>query len=569
MAKTVKTNSLVNYTGFEVTWTQRSQSTTNNRSVLRATVVQYTTGWSNSQIAATLKLTADGQTKDLNVPAWNFTGAGRKSLGYVEFTINHSSTGSKTANIGHSLTYAPFTQSDSGSFEFDDIARASKVTRFNNFDIGDDIPWELDVKSSSYRHNVRLRVGGTVLIEDLDKGSSGMLQISSVLRVAILEKLPENSRTVTAVLEVETVYNDKRIGSVQTKSAIATGKEEHLRPTIPQMTISEAGQGLSNTYTQNRTKLNVKTSAATRYGATINDYRVTLLGANYYGDDITTTTINEAGEIYIGVRVIDSRGIQRVQHSTITVHSYTDPKILTFDARRDDNNPKNLVGSYNFDIKSVNNKNSRVYRIRYRKMTPSQGGWVTLFNNTDSYGKSASYNANGVLDENSTYEVEFHVADYYQSATKTVTVGTAFSLVNYNASGKGLAFGGVSTLAEAFQMFMPMFDGDSNEFIAMDTNKNDYIRMANGIQICWGLVEINMAINGASAGIFRSDQVTTNFAKNFISIPTLIPMSNYYTSYGAYVNSVETGRFLWRAWHFISLPSGPIKLGWVAIGRWK
>lgn len=56
-----------------------------------------------------------------------------------------------------------------------------------------------------------------------------------------------------------------------------------------------------------------------------------------------------------------------------------------------------------------------------------------------------------VFDVDSAYDVRLSVADYFTTIRKTVEIPTAFTLLDFNASGRALAFGKVSELEEGVE----------------------------------------------------------------------------------------------------------------------
>lgn len=68
---------------------------------------------------------------------------------------------------------------------------------------------------------------------------------------------------------------------------------------------------------------------------------------------------------------------------------------------------------------------------------------------------SYSYNDTQIVeaDVNSEYEFIFRISDYFTHAEKSLNLGTSFTLVDYNASGRGIAIGRVSS-EDCFQVAM-------------------------------------------------------------------------------------------------------------------
>lgn len=85
----------------------------------------------------------------------------------------------------------------------------------------------------------------------------------------------------------------------------------------------------------------------------------------------------------------------------------------------------------------------------------------------------------------SAYDVRLSVTDYFTTVRKTVEIPTAFTLLDFNASGKGLAFGKVSELTNGMEIDLDMsiyrniFMGGSKR---SDDEKNMYFQATDAAQ---------------------------------------------------------------------------------------
>ena len=85
--------------------------------------------------------------------------------------------------------------------------------------------------------------------------------------------------------------------------------------------------------------------------------------------------------------------------------------------------------------------------------------WEALTSGTN-YALNTTYtSADGPFSIDSSYDVRLTVKDSFVTITSTTDIPTAFTLLDFNASGKGLAFGKVSEKTEGVEFALPTFFG--------------------------------------------------------------------------------------------------------------
>jgi hypothetical protein len=320
--------------------------------------------------------------------------------------------------------------------------------------MGGGITWTIN-ESYDYTHKIQYIFGNT---NGWLLGSSSAASNTSsgtwTVPTALANQIP-NATSGSGTIYLYTYYGGVYVGVKSYTFTAKVPNDTTWQPTIPNVTISDAGYrptGISS-YVQGKAKANVVSSSAAQGGASIKSYRVIVSDiGTYYGGNITSGFLTKSGTVTVTVRATDSRGYYREKESTITVVPYSPPKLTTYTASRSPNDQgANLATSINFSISSVNNQNVKQYSIRYR---PSGGEWVSLAYSTDYYSRNTTHSATGVLDVNSPYEVEFYIKDSYTTVIQTRNIGTAFQLLDFNANGRGVAFGKVSEKSK-FEVGMP------------------------------------------------------------------------------------------------------------------
>jgi len=204
--------------------------------------------------------------------------------------------------------------------------------------------------------------------------------------------------------------------------------------------------------------LNVVTTAAGAYSSTITSYKVTLrdasdnLLATYMGANVTSDTLQVSGTVKVGVFVTDSRGRSASVVYSQTVLPYEAPKIIDFSAFRSNaDGTANYEGQYanvsiNYSISPVNNLNDKYYEILYKVKGSST--WSGTLVSGNLYTRNDSFVTGAVFSPDSAYELMVRIWDFFVSdgngVNATIEIPTAFTLVDFRSTGKGIAFGKVS-----------------------------------------------------------------------------------------------------------------------------
>jgi uncharacterized protein YaiE (UPF0345 family) len=249
-------------------------------------------------------------------------------------------------------------------------------------------------------------------------------------------------------------------------------------PSISALNISEAVSGLSTQfggYVQNKSKLKVAITAAGSYSSTIKSYKTTIAGKSYSGSSITSGVLTSSGTVTVSTTVTDSRGRTATKSSTVTVLAYTAPKISTFSAVRAnglgaaDNNGTMALARIKFAVSAVNNKNAKSYVVEYKQK--SSDTWKqAATGSVYTYDSNMLLNIN--LDADASYDLRLSVTDFFGTSVALAEIATAFTLLDFNASGKGVAFGKVSEIENQMEIDMDM-DIYRNIFMGGSFRSND------------------------------------------------------------------------------------------------
>lgn len=451
----------------QIAWTVDSQSVANNTSTVTAKVQLVSTGSSytiNSSASKSGSLTINGTKYTFNFTA-SLSGNQTKTLYTKTVTVAHSADGTKTcafsATCGINVTlsgtyYGNVTASGNGVFNT--IARAStisSVTSSVSVNGTNAVTVNITRAASSFTHTVVFSFGS------YSKTTTGVgTSTSYAIPTSWLNAIP-NATSGTAKVTVTTYSGSTKIGSAVAKNFTLTVPSTVV-PTISAVSLSEATSGLAaqfGGYVQGKSKIAVKITAAGALSSTIKTYKTTIQGANFTAASFTSGVLAKSGTSTVTITVTDSRGRTASTTRSITVIAYSAPKINTFTAIRAnglgaaDDNGTMALARIRFSVAAVNDKNTKSYVVEYRPK--SSDTWTEAASGSVySYDSNMLLNAN--LDPDTSYDLRLSVKDFFGTTTAFSEVATAFTLLDFNASGKGLAFGKVSELEDGMEIDMDM-----------------------------------------------------------------------------------------------------------------
>ena len=433
-----------------------SQSVANNTSTVTAKVQLVSTGSSYTIVSSATKsgsLTINGTKYSFTFSA-ALSGSQTKTLFTKTVTVAHAANGTKTcsfsATCGINVTLSGTYYGDitaSGSGVFDTIARAStisSVTASVAVNGTNTVAVNITRASSAFTHTVVFSFGSY---------SNTITGVGTSTSYAIptlwLNAIP-NATSGTAKVTVTTYSGSTKIGSAVSKNFTLTVPSTVV-PTISAVTLSEGVAGLAaqfGAYVQAKSKLSVKITAAGAFSSTIKTYKTVVQGVTFTGASITSGVMMHSGTSTVTITVTDSRGRTATTTRSITVVPYTAPKIISFQATRSlANGTENYDGTYlkaavNFSVSSVGDKNTKSYKLEYKLKTATT--WTALTSGSVYALNQAITSSSGFMSVDSSYDIRLTVTDFFTSVTSIIDVPTAFTLLDFNASGKGIAFGKVS-----------------------------------------------------------------------------------------------------------------------------
>ena len=271
-----------------------------------------------------------------------------------------------------------------------------------------------------------------------------------------------NATSGTAKVTVTTYSGSTKIGSTVSKNFSVTVPASVV-PTIGSVAVNDTTthQTTFGNMVQGKSKPKWTITASGAYSSTIKTYKTVFEGKSYSGATPTGSAITGSGTVTAKITVTDSRGRTATTNKTWTVVAYTAPKIIGFQGFRClADGTENYDGTFlslavNYSIASVNSKNTNAYTIEYKLQSATE--WEALTNGTGYALNNTIISADGILSTESSYDVRLSITDSFTTVRSTFEIPTAFTLLDFHAGGRSLAFGKVAEKTEGVEFGLPAF----------------------------------------------------------------------------------------------------------------
>lgn len=452
----------------QIAWTVDSQSVANNTSTVTAKVQLVSTGSSytiNSSASKSGTLTINGTKYSFTFTA-ALSGNQTKTIYTKKVTVSHAANGTKTCsfactagiNVTLSGTYYG-TVSASGSGTFNTIARASTISSVTSsvaINGTNAVTVNISRAASSFTHTVVFSFG-SYSKTTTDVGTS----TSYAIPTSWINAIPK-ATSGTAKVTVTTYSGSTKIGSAVSKNFTVTVPASVV-PTISSVAVADTttNQSTYGNMVQGKSKPKFTITAAGAYSSTITAYKTVFESKTYTGATPTASGITKSGTVTAKITVTDSRGRTASVDKSWTVVAYSAPKITSFQGFRClADGTENYDGTYlnaavKYSVSALNNKNTANYTLEYKLSSATT--WTSLASGS-AYSLSESIiSAKEILGVDNSYDVRLSVSDAFTTVRSIIDIPTAFTLLDFNASGRGLAFGKVSEKTEGVEFGLPAF----------------------------------------------------------------------------------------------------------------
>lgn len=436
------------YVKYNITINQNSQSVGNNTSNVTVTVRFWRTNSGYSTYGSgTCYCKINGVTYSASVnTSQKITNSGI-DLFSKTLDIGHNTDGTKTLTCSAWINLStPLTSNEQYySQQLSTIPRASQITlSTESITFGDYVTIYTHRASNNFLHNLYVDIGRGWERFASDVGDSYTWTVG----YGWANETP-NSATLSMRIWCETYNNGNYIGD---SSASLLGLVPNdIVPTINNVAISETVSGIASKfggYVETKSKLNFSVSASGSYNSTIREYYIGTNWQSSNSQSFTTDELKANGTLYADIVVKDSRGRQANSRVSYNVIGYFAPKINVFNAVRcnsqgvADDTGTYVLCTINGDIAGVTDRNDKSYIIKYKKRTDTSYTSIDI-TPQNGYQYIGTYIVPNI---NTDYEYEFvlEVSDYFSTTSSTALIPTGFTLMDYNASGRGMAIGKVS-----------------------------------------------------------------------------------------------------------------------------
>ncbi|WP_423189419.1 hypothetical protein ACO1PF_00460 [Alkalibacterium sp. f15] len=431
-------------------WSSKAAAPPNNYSDVTVSLVflRKNTSWGSwNANGHSVAFTINGN-KITQSRTFDIRGKSREVVWTRTLKVDHNSDGKKSIAISASSSSTGTSlgsYSFSGTATLDTIPRASTLKSVGNFSIKDGqtnaFSLSLERESSSFTHNITLRVNGT----DIQSWNGQNLPTSLTLSIESSNQILNilrNTTSMTAQLRVQTRNGSTNIGGILTRDATVS-VHSSLIPVISSISVSEDVSDISSNlgvYVQYQSKLKMSVATSASYGARDGSVEMKVNGQTFNAKTGTTATLKTSGTNTISVKYTNTRGQTVSGSTTVTVYQYSNPQPRITDAYRSNaNGERNDDGEYGtveyaIAISSLNGSNSKGYQVRYKRTEEADFVEETLSSGNGSYTFPA--------DVDYAYDIQVVASDHFSSIPAYTSILSTFSLINFASSGLGMAFGG-------------------------------------------------------------------------------------------------------------------------------
>ena len=362
--------------------------------------------------------------------------------------IYHNADGTKSfgADGGAGIYTNAVNCTGSGSWDLPTIPRASSFSVSGN-KLNSQVSVSISRASNNFTHTLIYQLGS------ITRQYTGLTTSASFTPpISDANEFPSNSTSKNAALTLITYNGSTEIGRKSIDYTMYLGNESDYNPTFT-YTLSDSENLDYGSYVQNVSYLSGVISATAKYGASIKSYSIRFDDNVYTSANFTTSKpISRSGNVTGTIIVTDTRDKTTTQTFTINVLAYNKPIISLFNVVRDSTTPANIIVSLNISVTNLTN-NSKTYLLKYKKS--SDIAYTTQVLDNTNY--SLNTNVTLSLSEDYSYNFKLVISDDFYTTERDIDIASAFSLLNFNSSGKGVAFGKVSERNNAIEVQMDLY----------------------------------------------------------------------------------------------------------------
>lgn len=382
-------------------------------------------------------------------------------------------------------------------------------------EIGSNVTINLNRAADSFTHTLTYAFGKASGTIGADIGTSVVWSIPPDLAAQI-----PNDVSGTCVITCKTFNGSTLIGTKTAKLALKVPSS--VVPVINSVSIIEGTEQLKNHFTvfvQNNSTLAVSVSAVGVAGSSITKVETKIQDVLYNGTSFVSALITAAGEVTVNTTVTDSRGRTAKSSSTVSVAEYDFPTIYSMSVKRIDTAGNETedgerisvrihYSTSNIDNQNGEHENPRTYKLQYRRSDETE---FTTFESGEAsliHSQSHAYKSAPVISGDNSYVIRLEVADFFKTTVCDIELPTAFTLMDFNSSGQGVAFGKVSEKSGMEVNMNTDFIKEVNVYSDSNIENGNYINFRKKDGTLTAKVNSSENGEGLSIIIYGSDGAT-------------------------------------------------------------
>lgn len=460
-----KTVEVTSWDDLVFSWSVSSQSASGNYSVIAWTLklVAGSSGRIDSTNQKSWSVTIDGTTKS-GINTIGIANNATKTLASGTQTIYHDSKGEKVFSYSFSqqfsITFSGTsigTKSGSGTGELPDLLLRSALT-VSSGTLGTAQTMKIEAAQTSYKHKITYEAGtGSGYVAGSASTYASGTSITWTPPLDLLNNYSGgNGKQIQVFLKLYTYDSFGQSVGVQTKQVYYNIPDnEYTKPSCSISVTSSPVLYDDSSFFKGMSKLDVVITPIQTYGSPIQSYKTTVDGGTYTTTSFITPALKSSGTVTITVTVTNKRGFTRIVTKDIWVLDYAPVAIDKFIVERcTANGTLDPEGEYMRATISTTTSgeaphNESFWKLYYKKASESESAYVEIdlgavepdtFHNLIFDLINAQYIL-PVQDGANSYDVRLVALDEYTSASRTVTVSTAFALMEYNIDKKAVTIG--------------------------------------------------------------------------------------------------------------------------------
>ena len=335
----------------------------------------------------------------------------------------------------------------SGGYKPDTIPRASSVSA-NDGTLNQTLTISIDRKNNTFTHTLKYVCGSTEgWIKDINNKVGTSATWTPPLSLA---NQNQSGDSVSCRIYCQTYNGSTAIGSATYKDITLTIPTMNPTASLNSVTDSNSYKNTYGAFIQNKSKIHITLSGTPQY-TTINTYSWQIRKNNSSGTLLasgSTASIDytptESGTLYISGTVKDKRGKSGSTSTTVSIIAYSVPKCSLAVSRTNSTSASYTATGSGTVINNTNYTKNEVTYILKRGSTQIKS-W-----NGSSLNQSGT---DSISDQSYTYTLTAQDTISGITDTKTISISTTFTLMNFSASGKAMAIGKASEASSNEELF--------------------------------------------------------------------------------------------------------------------